>query len=172
MKKVSYIRCPRCELNYITKDEGVCSICKQEMKVGGGLIDELEMELCPICKNNYIQPDEVMCASCYEERVNDPNFDEDSAEWNKYINPDEEDNMDYSQEEFGDMATVKSLDEMDDLDDDDLDDDMDLDDDLDVMVGDEDKDDLDDLDMDEMDDDDDDYFDDDDDDYDDEEDED
>ncbi len=142
MKKVTYIRCPRCELNYITKGEKFCSVCKQEMQVGGGdSVDDLDMELCPICKTNYIQPDELMCPTCYAERMNDPNYDGDEdKEWDDYINRDdqEEDYGDSSDEELGDMASVKDLD-------DDLDDDLDLpDDDLDVISDDDDKDDLDD----------------------------
>ena len=75
MKKITYIRCPRCELNYIDKNDKFCSVCKQEMQVGGGNdVDELDLELCPICKTNYIQPDEIMCASCLAERSNDPNY--------------------------------------------------------------------------------------------------
>lgn len=159
MKKVSYIRCPRCELNYITKEEKYCSVCKKEMQVGGGdFVDEAELEICPICKTNYIQPDEIMCASCYAERANDPNFDgEEDSEWNQYINRDEEDMIsDNPDEELGDMASVKDLD-----DDDDDYDDFDDDDDLGVVMDDEDMlDDDDDEDFDDLDDDDDDDYDD------------
>lgn len=140
MKKVTYIRCPRCELNYITKDEKFCSICKQEMQVGGGdSIDDADLELCPICKNNYIQPDELMCPTCYAERLNDPNYDgEEDKEWADYVNRDEseDDYNDNQDEEIGDMASVKDLDLNDDLDDD-----LELpDDDLDVMEDEEEKD--------------------------------
>ena len=137
MKKVTYIRCPRCELNYITKAEKYCSVCKQEMQVGGGNIyDESELEICPICKTNYIQPDEIMCPTCYAERANDPNFDGDEdKEWNEYINRDEEDMItDNPDEELGDMARVKDL-SLDD--DDDLDDEFDDDDDLGVVIDDD-----------------------------------
>ena len=157
MKKITYIRCPRCELNYITKDEKFCSVCKQEMQVGGGEnLEDYDLELCPICKNNYIQPDEIMCASCYAERANDPNYDGDEdKEWSEYINRDEQDD-DYSdsqEDEIGDMASVKDLGLNDDLDDDYDDDDL--------VIGDEDEpDELDDDDDYENDDDDDDDYDD------------
>lgn len=163
MTKVTYIRCPRCELNYITKDEKYCSVCKKEMQVGGSdLVDESELEICPICKTNYIQPDEIMCATCFAERASDPNYDgEEDSEWNDYINRDEEDMItDNPDEELGDMASVKNLDDDDDddyfdddddlgvvMDDDDLDDDDDEDDDYDEL--DDDDDDYDDLDDDE-----------------------
>lgn len=159
MKKVSYIRCPRCELNYITKEEKYCSVCKKEMQVGGGdFVDESELEICPICKTNYIQPDEIMCASCYAERISDPNYDgEEDSEWNDYINRDEEDMItDNPDEELGDMASVKDLD-----DDDDDYDDFDDDDDLGVVIDEEDMiDEEDDDDFEDLDDDDDDDYDD------------
>ena len=141
MKKVTYIRCPRCELNYITKEEKFCSVCKQEMQVGGGnSFDELDLELCPICKTNYIQPDEIMCSSCLQERSSDPNFEE-SDEWDKYVNRDEdEESSDTQDEEIGEMSSVKMLG----IDDDDLDSGLDDDDDLDALAIDDedDKDDL------------------------------
>ena len=70
MSKQQYIRCPRCELNYILKKDKLCSVCKAEMQVGGG--ENEEFELCPICKTNYIGPDEIMCSQCMEERNIDP----------------------------------------------------------------------------------------------------
>lgn len=143
MKKVTYIRCPRCELNYIQKKDKFCSVCKQEMQVGGGEFDELDLELCPICKTNYIQPDEVMCATCLNERSQDPNFDKGADDWAAYLNRDEDEEIvDSSDEELGEMATVKVLgddgdDDLDDDDDDDDFDDLDIGDDMDEEVQDE-----------------------------------
>ncbi len=126
MKKATYIRCPRCELNYILKKDKICSVCKQEMQVGGGAFDELDLELCPICKTNYIQPDEVMCATCLSERANDSTLDLRDDDWNNYINRDDAEDLGDSQEdEIGDMSSVKGLDDDDDddiVEDDDFDD--------------------------------------------------
>ena len=125
MKKVTYIRCPRCELNYIQKKDKYCSVCKQEMQVGGGEVDELDLELCPICKTNYIQPDEVMCASCMSERSSNASADGDNNDWDAYVNRDDEDDAgDTIDDEVGDMASVKSLDDDEDdmVEDDDFDD--------------------------------------------------
>ena len=152
-----YKKCPRCELNYITKEEKYCSVCKKEMQVGGGdLVDESELEVCPICKINYIQPDEIMCASCYAERANDPNYDgEEDSEWDQYINRDDEDMIaDNPDEEFGDMASVKDMDDDEDYDDFDDDDDLGVVIDDEDMIDDEDEDEYDDDDEDEDDDDD------------------
>ena len=37
-----YIKCPRCELNYIVKKDKFCEVCKQEMKAGSLSIDEFD----------------------------------------------------------------------------------------------------------------------------------
>ena len=66
MKKVEYKRCPRCELNFIKKNEKLCSVCQAELSNKDEYIDD-DLELCPICKTNYIQPDEIMCSSCLKE---------------------------------------------------------------------------------------------------------
>ena len=171
--KQTYIRCPRCELNYILKKDKFCSVCKSEMQVGGGELDE-EMELCPICKTNYIGADEVMCQTCMQERNIDPDSDVDVSDWAKYVNRDEEDDYVSPDEETGDMATVKDLDDDDgDILDSDLDDDLvfsdevDEEEDFDDDSNDKDDDfddDFDDDDLDDFDDDDDDDFEDDDDD--------
>ena len=91
--KQTYIRCPRCELNYILKKDKYCSVCKAEMQVGGGELDDAEMELCPICKTNYIGADEVMCPSCMQERNFNPDSDESVEDWEAYVNRDENDDF-------------------------------------------------------------------------------
>ena len=64
-----YIKCPRCELNYILEGEDYCNVCKNEMKHHSEndddeLLDFEEMELCPVCGQNYIKEDETMCYEC------------------------------------------------------------------------------------------------------------
>ena len=120
MKKVAYIRCPRCELNFIQKKDKYCAVCKAEMSANkDDFIDDLDLELCPICKTNYIQSDEVMCQSCLKERGNDEDeVNQNQDEWNSYVQQDEDDFI-LPNEETGELAIV-------DLDDDDLDEDMGL----------------------------------------------
>ncbi len=147
MKKTVYVRCPRCELNYIEKKEKLCSVCKAELSAKKDeFIDDLDLELCPICKTNYIQPDEIMCATCLKEHQSSDV--DDDTDWEEYLNRDEEETI-YDDEETGDMATVT----------DDFDDQLIGDDDLDTSIGFDDKiddEDLDDedLDVDDLDDDD------------------
>lgn len=68
-----YIKCPRCDLNWIKKDQGLCDVCKAELKMEGAtlLVDELEDEdlvLCPVCKQNYMNVGDEMCEQCHSER--------------------------------------------------------------------------------------------------------
>lgn len=116
MKKPVYIRCPRCELNYIEKKDKLCSVCKAELSAKKDeFLSDLDLELCPICKTNYIQADEIMCATCLKDHQADG--DDLNAEWEDYVN--DEDEIVYEDEEIGDMASVTDLD--DEIIDDDLD---------------------------------------------------
>ncbi len=118
MKKPIYIRCPRCELNYIEKKDKLCSVCKAELSANKeAFVNDLDLELCPICKTNYIQPDEIMCATCLKEHQSEDG-EITGDDWDEYVNRDE-DEIVYDDEETGDMATIT------DLDDDTLDDDLD-----------------------------------------------
>lgn len=91
-----YIKCPRCELNYIHKSQGYCDVCKAELKLGPQLVfaveedDDEPMELCPICKQVYIREGEEMCAKCREEmdfKKDDIDIDNDE-EWKNYLDDD------------------------------------------------------------------------------------
>lgn len=125
MKKTTYIRCPRCELNFIQKKDKLCSVCIAEMSANReDNFDDMDLELCPVCKTNYIQSDEVMCATCLKERSGE---DEEEVlpddEWESYVKRDEEEYIS-PDEETGDLAIV------------DLDDEEEiLDEDLDVISG-------------------------------------
>lgn len=133
-----YIKCPRCELNYILKKDKYCDVCKSEMKAGileESDLDDFELEegleLCPICKVNYISEGERMCSTCMEEQTE---IKDDEPDWRGFV-----DKADDSDEEL-DLLPVEEDDEIDeelegafakDLeqefgDDDDLDDDDDM----------------------------------------------
>lgn len=107
MKKPVYVRCPRCELNYIEKKEKLCSVCKAELSANkDDFISDLDLELCPICKTNYIQPDEIMCATCLKDHQSEDG--ELSTDWEEYLNRDEEEII-FEDEETGEMASVTDL---------------------------------------------------------------
>ena len=67
--KTSYIKCPRCDLNFIQKREKHCAVCKQEMQALATNYTEGadNMGLCPICKVNYITDEEKYCDTCVSE---------------------------------------------------------------------------------------------------------
>ena len=111
---VKYVKCPRCELNYIDEEkQEYCDVCIAEMK-GNKLqfadldeedyeeVDaELEQtEICPICGINRIRLGEKMCEACkgqqeYEEEE-EVDIDADE-EWKNYL--EEEDDGDLTVDE-------------------------------------------------------------------------
>ena len=126
MKNQTYIRCPRCELNYILKKDKFCNVCKQEMKALGtlGAEENLDLELCPLCKINYINPDEDICPACAKEREMEEGEDRPNkygtSEWDTYTSQ-EDDDSSYEDEEVGDMVSISNLDDSPLGDDDDMD---------------------------------------------------
>ena len=114
---VRYIKCPRCELNYIDAEkQEYCDICLKEMK---GLLtdldeieeqedEELPTELCPVCGENMMRAGEKMCDECkkkseYEGEETDPEEDD---EWREYLDDDDTDTLNDAEmgelsEEFG-----------------------------------------------------------------------
>ena len=158
MKANEYIRCPRCELNFIQRKEKFCSVCKAEMNAENSY-DDLDMETCPICKTNFIRPDEIMCSQCAKERsLNGENGVNLEDDWETYLDGENEEDSGI-EEETGEMVNVTDLDpdDLGDLDSDDdlseIDEEFDLDDEFD----DDEEDEFDDDDDDEFDDDDDDF---------------
>ena len=61
---MGFIKCPRCELNYIREEEQYCSVCKREMK---GEVHDDPFELCSICNENPVMPGKDVCFMCYKE---------------------------------------------------------------------------------------------------------
>ena len=90
-----YIKCPRCELNYILEGEDYCNVCKSEMKhhseADEDLLDLEDMELCPVCGQNYIREDQTMCDECRGRSKS--KSDDDSKDWKDDEEIDEEDSM-------------------------------------------------------------------------------
>ena len=104
---VRYIKCPRCELNYIDADkQEYCDVCIAEMKGNKLQFADLEdeeldealeaenTELCPVCGVNRMPIGDTMCESCRrkaeydEEEEVDPDKDE---EWKSYLDDDMDD---------------------------------------------------------------------------------
>ena len=110
-KGVEYIKCPRCELNYIVKKEKYCDVCKSEMKAGileENDFDEMEegLELCPHCRVNYITEGETICSTCLEEQTEGIRKD-DEPDWRECVNKAED------EDEELDLLPVEEDDEID-----------------------------------------------------------
>ena len=99
---VKYVKCPRCELNYIDSEkQEYCDVCIAEIK-GNKLqfadLDEEEYEeidveleqeeLCPVCGINRIRAGEKMCESCKDREEYEEEGDvdiENDEEWKNYL---------------------------------------------------------------------------------------
>lgn len=70
---MTYVKCPRCSLNYIQEHEVLCKVCLVE--VGKALKsrddDEEDYDICPECGDNVIKTGEYMCYQCLMERTSD-----------------------------------------------------------------------------------------------------
>lgn len=140
---VKYIKCPRCELNYIDSEkQEYCDVCIAEMK-GRKLqfadleeedFEELDAELeteelCPVCGVNRLRAGEKTCEACkqqqdYEEDDVDIENDE---EWKNYL--EEDDGEDEEYEEVDDFYESEDVDSLSELEDEEFDDDEDYDED-------------------------------------------
>lgn len=158
---VRYVKCPRCELNYIDEDaQEYCDVCLAEMhgdRLQFADLDDEEMDeidaglesadLCPICGINPLRFGEKMCDSCKQETSeydSEEEIDiENDSEWQNYLDePDgdltlDEETLDEELEAEFEDDEEESFDD-DDFFDDDLDSLDDIDDDEDDEDDDED----------------------------------
>ena len=74
---MGFIKCPRCELNYIREEELYCPVCKREMK--GEALDD-PFELCSICNENPVMPGKDVCYMCYKEMNQQQGLHDDAIE--------------------------------------------------------------------------------------------
>ena len=104
---VRYVKCPRCELNYIDEEkQEYCDICIAEMK-GNKLqfadlddadFEELDAdieqtELCPVCGINQMRYGDKMCEACKKEQEYEDEEEVDidkDEEWKNYLDDDED----------------------------------------------------------------------------------
>lgn len=74
---MGFVKCPRCELNYIQEGEQYCSVCKREMK---GEVKDDPFELCSICNENPALPGKDVCLFCLKEMGKQDENAEDAGE--------------------------------------------------------------------------------------------
>lgn len=115
MSSSKYVKCPRCELNYILSTEEVCDVCKVEMGLVASPVDssmeedDFTRELCPICKRNFINYDEEMCESCANEKLKES--EESDEEWRSYLDDETEIPEDELIITLGELAEEELVDE-------------------------------------------------------------
>lgn len=77
------VKCPRCELNYITENEKYCKVCLREMK---GESPKDEVELCSVCNEAPALPGRDVCLFCLKE-MNGGNVNRDENEAEEAVEP-------------------------------------------------------------------------------------
>jgi len=95
---MTLVKCPRCDLNYITDGQKYCKVCMREMK-GEDRSDEVE--LCSICNEEPALPGKDICLFCLKE-MNKSNSTQESGN--------EPESVDASN--IGDMDDVSGMDEI------------------------------------------------------------
>ena len=80
---MKFVKCPRCELNYITESERYCKVCLREMK-GDSVQDEIE--LCSVCNEAPALPGRDLCLFCLKE-MNGQNNNDDQSDVESTVNP-------------------------------------------------------------------------------------
>lgn len=93
------VKCPRCELNYITETEKYCKVCLREMK---GDAPKEEIELCSVCNETPALPGRDVCVFCLKEMSGNDVRSSD--------NQDGEETVDTSA--IGGMDSVSTMDEI------------------------------------------------------------
>ncbi len=96
---MTLVKCPRCELNYITDGQKYCKVCLREMK--GEKLDD-EVELCSICNEEPALPGKDVCLFCLKEMNKSNNAGNDDS--------DGQESVDASN--IGDMDDVSGMDEI------------------------------------------------------------
>jgi RNA polymerase subunit RPABC4/transcription elongation factor Spt4 len=68
---MKYLRCLRCELNYIKEGEQYCQICKQELSGKYSDYENINIDdnICPYCEKNKLDYDDEMCKVCKNKKL-------------------------------------------------------------------------------------------------------
>ncbi len=110
---MGYVKCPRCELNYMKDTDKYCDVCKRELL--GSAADE-EVELCSICGESPALPGKDVCLFCLREmngKADASSVEEDIDE--EEDDDDDDDVDDEDLEEIEDIDDIEDLDELDDM---------------------------------------------------------
>lgn len=115
---MGFVKCPRCDLNYMQDTEQYCAVCRREIK---GDESEALFEMCSVCGENPVLPGKEMCLFCLKELgkaqeetsdVEEAVTDESALELDSTSNMDEIEldmDNDIPQNEFGEISRELSL---------------------------------------------------------------
>lgn len=119
---MKYVKCPRCDTNYMPEGEPYCDVCKAELKIGPQIKfaaldgdDEQDQILCPVCKRNFIDEGEEMCEECREaqsEKIREDKDDVDpdnDEEWRNYLDEDEKEAISNQGDDTEEMLSLSQL---------------------------------------------------------------
>lgn len=69
-----FVKCPKCELNYMDENDKECRVCYRE--IHGSDMPE-ETELCTVCNEAPVMPGKDVCAFCLKEMTSEKVASED-----------------------------------------------------------------------------------------------
>jgi len=69
-----FVKCPKCELNYMDENDKECRVCYRE--IHGTDMPE-ETELCTVCNEAPVMPGKDVCAFCFKEMTSEKVASED-----------------------------------------------------------------------------------------------
>ena len=96
---MTLVKCPRCDLNYITDGQKYCKVCMREVK-GENLDDEVE--LCSVCNEAPALPGRDVCLFCLKEMNKSNSTDDDPGDASEGVDA----------SSLAGMENVTSMDEM------------------------------------------------------------
>lgn len=67
------VKCPRCDLNYITETEKYCKVCLRDIR---GVVVPEDVELCSVCNEAPALPGRDVCLMCLQEMNAEQDRDE------------------------------------------------------------------------------------------------
>ena len=129
---MGFVKCPRCELNYILDGGQLCTVCRKEVR-GEDEVEDIA-ELCSECGENPVAPGNELCAACLKEMARriaeptddvvpseDPTLEIDSVATMDEIAIDIDDPLESEEfEQDDDFSGEEDEEDMDEADDDDL----------------------------------------------------
>ncbi len=78
---MNFVKCEKCQLNYIPENETYCSVCKDEAGILDDDLDEDDVLFCSSCNLEKPIHAKGLCKSCYKKMLKSDDFDDTSYEY-------------------------------------------------------------------------------------------